>query len=816
MILRSLILACLLNTVSYTGTEAANLPLLDIDSDFLTQELAQPNVPIAGNSKDELTFKIPVRLGAKYVNVDRVIISQSGRLLPPDAATFKIEPDTYNAWILSANIDLSKFAEAGTYKVVLELSAPSQPPTEETQPPPNDPNDKKIETVKLTLVKPAAELKVSTPLRLERVIHLPGQEPSIEPDKITLTENLGKSWLAISPASWNVVLRKGEETPEQNRLVVTFPPRIPSGGQADAQLKIEGPLSIGTSSGNLTIRSPQLVNKTVDFPITVVSRFDKIWVLLPIFLGIWVGWLFRTKLGAKQVELEARLAAGSESSKLKDMIGKAVDENVKEKLGEILQTLEDVANDPDRTPEDIKKSADQTKTDREAYLKEIQVTIKDLKIKLGAWSLACRKTETLPAVVEMEMQTLRDQLLEQTNTLSEGNITSVSDSLSQNIPEAAGKVSDSAINWLKSLDVSAVTKPWPEIGLDKGIEELTKDAKELTGRIENLSRPSKPDDFRNILIDLANLLDKLNVRIFLNARSNVNSTADKILSFLEQKKVDSTGIQDALKTLQTSLEAGSSNSLIQLAERLNGVWQAIKGILDNICKTDAQKALLEEGKFLEALKTEASNIPRDTSEVFESLSPNETNQESIQVNVIEDHITQTLKNWSIRLEGPSNASVSESVTITAELIVPAGVEQPTLEWEWSLEQDIEILSGKNPLTRKLRFLKVGHSYVEVTAKAQDGTDYRAGLKINITKETQSAWSLENIRNTLKWVAKAQWVISASLIGGIGWFMFSPGFIGTLPEFFTAFVWGFTVDVGAAKVRELTQSAESLKPQFPLK
>lgn len=811
MILRSLLLACLLNIVSYTGSEAANPPLLDIDSDFLTQELAQPNEPIDGNSKDQLTFKIPVNLGAKDLEIVRVIISQSGRLIPSDSATFKIEP--VNGGILSATIDMSKFAEAGNYKVILEVSGHPQPLTGATQPPAtNDPNNKEIETVKLTLVKPAAELKVSTPLRLERIIHLPGQDASIKPDKITLTENLGKSWLAISPASWNVDLRKGEETPEQNRLVVTFPSLIPSGGQADAQIKIEGPLSIGTISGNLKIRSPQLVNKTVDFPITVVSRIDKIWVLLTIFLGIWVGWLFRTKLGAKQVELEARLAAGREFSKLKDMIAEAVDEKDKEKLGEILQTLEDVANDPDRTPEDIKKSASQAKTEREAYVKEKQITIKDLKIKLGAWSLACRPTETLPAVVETVMQTLRDQVLEQTNALREGKITLVSDSLSQNIPEAAGKVIRSAINWLDSLDFNAITTPWPEIGLDNCIAELTKDVKELSDRLVNLVHPSKPDEFRNILADLANLLDKLNVRIFLDTRDNVTSTVDKILPFLDQKKVDSTAIQNTLKTLQIPLVAGSANSINQLAARLNDVWQAIKTILDNIYKSDVQQKLLKEGKFLEALNTEDSTKPIDTSEGFESLSQPEFNQEPIQTNVIKRDLIPTLKNWSIRLDGPSNASVSDSVTITAKLIVPDGVEQPTLEWEWSLEQDIQILNEATPLARRLRFLKDGSSYVEVTAKAQDGTDYRAGLRINITE----AWYLENIRNTLKLVAKAQWVISASLIGGIGWFMFSPGFIGTLPEFFTAFVWGFTVDVGAAKVRELTQSAESLKPQFPLK
>ena len=41
-----------------------------------------------------------------------------------------------------------------------------------------------------------------------------------------------------------------------------------------------------------------------------------------------------------------------------------------------------------------------------------------------------------------------------------------------------------------------------------------------------------------------------------------------------------------------------------------------------------------------------------------------------------------------------------------------------------------------------------------------------------------------------------------MIAVIGYGIFRSTFIGTFEDFLTAFLWGFTVDVGIAKVREL--------------
>jgi hypothetical protein len=60
-----------------------------------------------------------------------------------------------------------------------------------------------------------------------------------------------------------------------------------------------------------------------------------------------------------------------------------------------------------------------------------------------------------------------------------------------------------------------------------------------------------------------------------------------------------------------------------------------------------------------------------------------------------------------------------------------------------------------------------------------------------------------------------WSGSRPIITVAGWLIFSPTFTGTFAEFFAAFLWGFSADVGAAKVLELADSLKGLKVPIPV-
>jgi hypothetical protein len=70
-----------------------------------------------------------------------------------------------------------------------------------------------------------------------------------------------------------------------------------------------------------------------------------------------------------------------------------------------------------------------------------------------------------------------------------------------------------------------------------------------------------------------------------------------------------------------------------------------------------------------------------------------------------------------------------------------------------------------------------------------------------------------LQDFLEQVNRTQKLISDALIVAAGWVIFSPNFVGTFPELLGTLLWGFRVDVGAAKVGELTES-KALKPTIP--
>jgi hypothetical protein len=78
-----------------------------------------------------------------------------------------------------------------------------------------------------------------------------------------------------------------------------------------------------------------------------------------------------------------------------------------------------------------------------------------------------------------------------------------------------------------------------------------------------------------------------------------------------------------------------------------------------------------------------------------------------------------------------------------------------------------------------------------------------------------ARAIASVRTTLASVERIETIFAGAIITVAGWVIFSPSFIGTFPELFAVFLWGFSADVGAAKVRELTESVKGLKVPVPV-
>jgi hypothetical protein len=95
-----------------------------------------------------------------------------------------------------------------------------------------------------------------------------------------------------------------------------------------------------------------------------------------------------------------------------------------------------------------------------------------------------------------------------------------------------------------------------------------------------------------------------------------------------------------------------------------------------------------------------------------------------------------------------------------------------------------------------------------------GASMSAQLIIQV-RAVHGALAIAAAEADYNWVVGVQNLISAAIILWAGWLIFSPTFVGTISDVFAAFLWGFSVDIGAAKVRELSEPVRALKPSLPV-
>jgi hypothetical protein len=100
--------------------------------------------------------------------------------------------------------------------------------------------------------------------------------------------------------------------------------------------------------------------------------------------------------------------------------------------------------------------------------------------------------------------------------------------------------------------------------------------------------------------------------------------------------------------------------------------------------------------------------------------------------------------------------------------------------------------------------------IEVTATDRNGVTAQATRTINVRLRDMEM-TVGGLQASLEKVTSAQKFVAGALIVAGGWVIFSPNFIGNFSELFGALLWGFSVDVGSAKLGELTEQVKGLKP-----
>jgi hypothetical protein len=188
-----------------------------------TRELT---IPAEDASKSNVEIQIPVRCQAaasgcrssaqgSVVALPTVQVTLGGQTLDPSTFGFNLRANGVPGLAtLLVTIDLKKATAAGAYAV--KVLAPQT--TEQQAPPP--------QILEFTFTRPAAELRIATPLRIERVVYLPWLWHDLFPTTLILTETAGRSALIPAAGTWTTDLRRADNRPLGARLNVTLPQAI--------------------------------------------------------------------------------------------------------------------------------------------------------------------------------------------------------------------------------------------------------------------------------------------------------------------------------------------------------------------------------------------------------------------------------------------------------------------------------------------------------------------------------------------------------------------------------------------------------------
>jgi hypothetical protein len=821
-----------LSAIPASRADAETVTLVTLDSTDL--ELVERSA-----RKTSFEVVIPARFSTAGVKLRRWSISQDGRLIDRNGTTIALRTPADGTPELYASFDLSKLNASGHYLATIEFVAPKQqaarpdlvtkaPAAATGQPATAVPAEaaELEQTVQLKLNKPAAELRISAPLRFERTVYLPSWCLclwSLEPGTITITEGTGKSSVKIDPVLWNVVLRHGDDAPEQRLLRVRMPDSIDGWGQGQAKIELEGPVAIGTTTGTLTIRAPQLAAHTVDFAVTLVSRVTALWLLPVILIGIGLGWYFRNVLDARRARLAAIFPAEQELATLDDLINAARDQTYRNSLERIRSTLVGKIEDQAGTPETIVAATAKAATDREAATKAMSDLRDRLNASLQAWSRPASVREPLPDDAAPVLAELRDLVGSLKKSFDEGTLKEVDDQMTGSLPEVARELRAALSEWLRQFNDLKITPPapWLNLPLATKLSGVTVEADRLS---QALGAAESPEALWSALISAATLLGHFKQDLFGTvddwAAETASLASTTLRKFGAEREPQAAAIEAAVAALPDASIAGGLTAVEAFSKGLNALHAAIVDGLSTAWD-DADHPLqgLEQGDFSLSLAALENKLKQEKEEKDlgeeTSLTPTRTAAEfTAAVARVPEHANMVaVPTWKVILEAGA-ATVSEAVNVRARLIVPQGGDQPDVTLTWSKAGVSVGRSAPGTFERSFSFSEPGPVSIGVVAVDSAGASDSATLILQV-RAVHGARAIASVQETLAKVERIQNIGAGAIITVAGWLIFSPTFTGTFPELFAAFLWGFSADVGTAKVRELAESLKGLKPPIPL-
>lgn len=726
-------------------------------------------------------------------NLSVVSVVQGGRAREATAFGFSLERNDVGEPVLRVTVDLTTAREAGDYAVTVAITH-------------EGPGAPEPQLEDFTFTRPAAQLRIGTPIRLDRVITNPWGQVPLAPRELLLGEVGGRAAYIPAQQTWLAELRNAENRPVEGRLRITFPAGIDAWEQATAALAIEGPLPLGTVTGTVTVRSHQLAERALDFTVEVDSRLHWLWLVAVIVAGILLGWLARVGLEGRRQRTRARAAAEEQRGKLLSLIDETVDPDLSEDLQQILRDLATALASPLADADSMTRAAREAEEKTEHRLKVADKERDALAEKITVWRMALGTTEGQPPKIAELLEATLEHLAGQEHDLTRGSIRPVTNALDDEERKLPARLDDRVRGWFTEVSSSiARMGHWPGTSFEQTALEIEAEI-EAIGKEMGTPPSAEPDQIRRLLNRTRVLGQKVRHDLLGSGLQAVEWLADKVLQTLANQ-----GLGPLEEQLRKALGAFKKRPLEPEPSELPHLSQDVHVLR---LAVEAARSALEE----RAPNGDDGDSGDEPQAVIAPHSRHDitalVDEPTARTGVRPAHRHPEAESrwradelgapaWALRITTtPSSPSAGEPILLQARVVAPEEATAPIVSIAWEVAGQLSAEGLPAHRVHKVTPRRSGPLVVRATATdSTSGSRAAAEIVLQI-RPPQGHVAVSHLSKRVRLYDRLQTVIFAALIVFAGFVIFEGAFIGTPGDLFAAFLWGFTVDIGIDRIREL--------------
>lgn len=704
--------------------------------------------------------------------IDVVIDGRAGGAMMAFGATLTSHARSRLADIV-ITVDLAKLPRAGTYIVKLY---------------PLRGGAVAGSAFEISLVRPIAELQVAlSPLRIEIV-----QRPwgwTTQPAILDISEKTRVGGLAGLRAATTTGLKGPGDAVVNVQVDVGVPPTLAEGTQVQVPVRLVGDygaIPLGTSKGVVTLTSPSLAQPLI-LPVEVVTRRWLGWLVAALGTGIVAGYLVRQYLESRQVLVRAQRDTVQRLERLTQLVRGQTDVTARTQLEEIAAQLrralqeEQAADALDKATATATAATDKALSDVKDKRDKLSLRVQALRAKVTA-------PEPQPTAVQRVLADLSDQLRLRDAELKAGLITDVERDLDELDRALLRRVGDALEPWRQSVLMLKAIGEWAP---DSGLARAKDKALALAAAVDNEA------SIDGKLSKSAEVGTVLRRQLYGAGLQTVGTALNAALA-----KLTAPALVQSKEAIE-ALERGeiTIDHVADVAATIANARAALTTALDTHPPTErhAFDEAIKAGRFEAA----AELLPEPSMpghEGFTAFRRQAAPQESRRDREAEGVAigAQARAAWALTIQAPGDVVVGAPITLIIESSRPFPVDAVA---RWSAGG--RVISEGDAGSRLFRYTptEAGSTLIEVVVGDAMGERAAAQKWIDVRRVEglESAATLAK-RHTVLSVTQST-IVGAILIGA-GVIIFRGTWLGGIEDLFSAFLWGFSVDIGVAKIREL--------------